>query len=94
MFDTAPADRAVARDQRVIAAIESAEHDVAAALERLVDRLCDEGLIHIHRNWSAFTERALIREAATKAAIRCVLTNDWMGDLPRDVIQLWPEEAQ
>lgn len=94
MFDTAPADRAVARDQRVIAAIESAEHDVAAAIERLIHALWDERLMRVHRDYSAFNAQAEVREAATKAAIRCVLTNDWMGDLPRDVIQLWPEEAQ
>ena len=94
MFDTGPADRAIAKSDRVVAALESAEMDVAAAVERLVDRLCDEGVIRIHRAWSANEERKLIREAATKAAIKSVLTNDWMGDLPREVIQLWPEEAQ
>lgn len=90
---TAQAEREIARVTNISDAIEMAEHEALGVAETLIAALADHNCFRIHRDWSASAERKLATQAAAKALVRAILTNDWC-DLPSEVVHLHVERAQ
>lgn len=87
-------ERQEARTQRIIEAIEHADRDIASAVDALISALIEQGAMRIHRRWSRSEEEKLIREEAAKLALKHVLTNDWMLELPAEAMALNAETVQ
>ena len=58
--------------------LDTGEAAIREAVEGLVEKLWDANAIRIHRDWSAATELAAIKDAATKAAVESILRSDWL----------------